>query len=133
MKLDYETLIDIVEQNLIMEEIEDEKDFYLIRHLNNIVFEEGIKTLVSSAIDLGKSVIGIFTGKFENVSQVQAVVKNGGILDSTSSLINNAIDEAKKCKETGEEKTIVVNFSGHGLMDFKGYASYMDGSMENSK
>ena len=45
MKLDYETLIDIVEQNLIMEEIEDEKDFYLIRHLNNIVFEEGIKTL----------------------------------------------------------------------------------------
>ena len=34
---------------------------------------------------------------------------------------------------TGEEKTIVVNFSGHGLMDFKGYASFMDGTMENSK
>ena len=51
----------------------------------------------------------------------------------TNHAIKAAIDEAKKCKETGEEKTIVVNFSGHGLMDFKGYASYMDGSMENSK
>lgn len=51
----------------------------------------------------------------------------------TNHAIKVAIDEAKKCKETGEEKTIVVNFSGHGLMDFKGYASFMDGSMENSK
>ena len=51
----------------------------------------------------------------------------------TNHAIKAAKNEAKKCKETGEEKTIVVNFSGHGLMDFKGYASYMDGSMENSK
>jgi len=43
-----------------------------------------------------------------------------------------AIDEAQKCKQTGEEKTIVVNFSGHGLMDFKGYESYLNGTMENS-
>ena len=54
-------------------------------------------------------------------------------LQCAKDAIKAAIDEAKKCKETGEEKTIVVNFSGHGLMDFKGYASYMDGSMENSK
>ena len=53
--------------------------------------KEGINTLVKSAIDLGKSVIGIATGKFDNISQVQVAVKNGGILDSTSSLLNNAI------------------------------------------
>jgi len=51
----------------------------------------------------------------------------------TNHAIKAAIDEAQKCKETGEEKTIVVNFSGHGLMDFKGYESFMDGSLENSK
>lgn len=51
----------------------------------------------------------------------------------TNHAIKVAIDEARKCKETGEEKTILVNFSGHGLMDFKGYSSFMDGSMENSK
>ena len=41
-----------------------------------------------------------------------------------------AIDEARKCKQTGEEKTIVVNFSGHGLLDFKGYESFLDGTLE---
>ncbi len=41
-----------------------------------------------------------------------------------------AIDEARKCKETKEEKTIVVNFSGHGLLDFKGYESFLDGTLE---
>lgn len=61
--------------------------------------KEGINTLVKSAIDLGKSVIGIATGKFDNISQVQVAVKNGGILDSTSSLLNNAIDLARKNKK----------------------------------
>jgi len=32
-----------------------------------------------------------------------------------------AIDEALKCKETGERKTIAFNISGHGFMDMEGY------------
>lgn len=32
-----------------------------------------------------------------------------------------AIDEALKCKETGEAKTIAFNISGHGFMDIDGY------------
>ena len=51
----------------------------------------------------------------------------------TCHAIAATIDEARRCKETGEEKTIVMNFSGHGLMDLKGYESYLDGSIENSK
>ena len=50
----------------------------------------------------------------------------------TCHAVKVAIDEARKCKQTGEEKTIVVNFSGHGLLDFKGYESYLDGTLENS-
>ncbi len=50
----------------------------------------------------------------------------------TCHAVKVAIDEARKCKETGEEKTIVVNFSGHGLLDFKGYESFLDGSLEDS-
>ena len=33
-----------------------------------------------------------------------------------------AIDEAKRCKKTGEAKTILFNVSGHGFMDMQGYA-----------
>ena len=32
-----------------------------------------------------------------------------------------AIDEAVKCKKSGEKKTIAFNISGHGFMDIPGY------------
>ncbi|WP_407414540.1 TrpB-like pyridoxal phosphate-dependent enzyme [Methanobrevibacter sp.] len=51
----------------------------------------------------------------------------------TTHAIKVTIDEALKCKETGEEKTIVMNFSGHGMLDLKGYASYFEGTLQNSK
>ena len=37
-----------------------------------------------------------------------------------------AIDEATKCKETGEEKVILINFSGHGHFDMASYDAYFD-------
>ena len=55
--------------------------------------KEGVKKAVDSAIDLGKSALGIVTGNFENVLQVQNVIKNGGILDTVSDLINSAINK----------------------------------------
>ena len=51
----------------------------------------------------------------------------------TTHAIKVTIDEALKCKETGEEKTIVMNFSGHGMLDLKGYASYFEGTLQNAK
>ncbi len=61
--------------------------------------------------------------------------RNEGVLPApeTTHAIKVAIDEALKCKETGEEKTIVFNFSGHGMLDLKGYASYFEGTMANAK
>ena len=61
--------------------------------------------------------------------------RNEGVLPApeTTHAIKVAIDEALKCKETGEEKTIVMNFSGHGMLDLKGYASYFAGTMQNAK
>ncbi len=58
-----------------------------------------------------------------------------GILPApeTTHAIKATIDEALKCKETGEEKTIVMNFSGHGMLDLKGYSSYFEGTLQNAK
>ncbi|MBR3113032.1 MAG: TrpB-like pyridoxal phosphate-dependent enzyme [Methanobrevibacter sp.] len=58
-----------------------------------------------------------------------------GILPApeTTHAIRATIDEALKCKETGEEKTIVMNFSGHGMLDLKGYSSYFEGTLQNAK
>jgi len=47
----------------------------------------------------------------------------------TCHAIKAAIDEARKCKETGEEKVIAFNFSGHGLLDLKGYGDLLEGKL----
>ncbi|MBO5053978.1 MAG: TrpB-like pyridoxal phosphate-dependent enzyme [Muribaculaceae bacterium] len=41
------------------------------------------------------------------------------------------IREALKCKETGEEKVILFNLSGHGLIDMSSYDQYLAGNLVN--
>lgn len=43
--------------------------------------------------------------------------------------IRTAIDEALKCKETGEEKTILFGLTGTGYFDMKAYTAFMDKEM----
>lgn len=45
--------------------------------------------------------------------------------------IKVAIDEALKCKETGEEKTIVFGLTGTGFFDMMSYQKFHDGNMVN--
>ena len=54
-----------------------------------------------------------------------------GILPApeSSHAIRVAIDEALKCKETGEEKTIVFGLTGTGYFDLVAYQQYNDGVM----
>ena len=56
-----------------------------------------------------------------------------GILPApeSSHAIRAAIDEALKCKETGEEKTIVFGLTGTGYFDMYAYEAYHDGTMQN--
>ena len=58
--------------------------------------KEGVETAVKSGIELGKSASGIFTGEFENLSQVKTAIKNGGIIDTVSSLLDSAINSVKE-------------------------------------
>lgn len=50
----------------------------------------------------------------------------------TAHAIRAVIDEALKCKETGEEKVIAFNFSGHGYFDLSAYDEYLSGKMEDA-
>lgn len=56
-----------------------------------------------------------------------------GILPApeSSHAIRAAIDEALKCKETGEEKTIVFGLTGTGYFDMYAYESFNDGKMSD--
>lgn len=77
--------------NVVEDQVIDIKNILLKEGL-----KEGIKSAVNSAIGLGKSALGIITGKFENVSQAYTAVKNGGLIDATSKVIDNVIKSANK-------------------------------------
>ena len=47
----------------------------------------------------------------------------------SSHAIKAAIDEALKCKETGEEKTILFGLTGTGYFDLYAYEQFNDGYM----
>ena len=56
-------------------------------------FKEGIQTAIDSAINFGKSALGIVTGNFENIQQMQTAVKSGGIIDGISNVLNFTINK----------------------------------------
>ena len=56
-------------------------------------FKEGVQTAIDSAINLGKSIIGVFTGKFDDMSQARDAVKSGGIIDGISSVLDKVINK----------------------------------------
>ncbi len=74
--------------DIIEEQVIDVKDAILQNG-----FKEGVKQAIDSAIDLGKSVIGIFTGNFETVGQAQNAIKNGGIIDGISDSLDFVLDK----------------------------------------
>ena len=88
------TGIDIGIRTILPDYIEDQ----IIDLKNNLInygLKDGIKKSIDDAINLGKSAIGIITGNFENISQVQDAVKSGGIIDNISSLLDNVIDRVE--------------------------------------
>ncbi len=70
------------------------------------------------------------TAVFEAATQFARVE---GILPApeSSHAIRVAIDEALKCKETGEEKTILFGLTGTGYFDLVAYEKYNNGEMKD--
>jgi len=71
---------------------------------------------------------------YHQIATFEAAVmfaRTEGILPApeTAHAIRAAIDEALKCKETGEKKVIAFNFSGHGHFDLGAYDAYHNGKL----
>lgn len=49
----------------------------------------------------------------------------------SSHAIAAAIREARRCRESGEQKVILFSLSGHGLMDMTAYDQYLSGDLRN--
>ena len=85
------TGIDIGIRAVLPDYIEDQ----IIDLKDNLIkygLKDGIKKSIDDAINLGKSAIGIVSGNFENISQMQEAIKSGGIIDNVSSLLDSVIN-----------------------------------------
>lgn len=66
---------------------------------NNLIkfgLKDGIKKSVENALEIGKSILGITTGNFTNISQVENALKSGEIINSISKLIDNVLNLSVK-------------------------------------
>lgn len=71
----------------------DEQVINIKDNLLEYGLKDGITKTIDDAINLGKSAIGIFTGNFENISQMQSAVESGGLIDGISSLLDTVVDK----------------------------------------
>jgi len=90
----------------------------------------GMSSIVSELYDQGL----IEARSYEQTEVFKAAeefARCEGILPApeSSHAIKAAMDEALKCKETGEEKTIVFGLTGTGYFDMVAYQNYNDGTM----
>ena len=53
------------------------------------------------------------------------------VAPETSHALAAVVQEAKKAKEEGKEKTILFNLSGHGYMDLLGYSKYIHNELSD--
>jgi tryptophan synthase beta chain len=93
----------------------------------------GMSPLVSAAYEQGLC-RAVSYDQPETFEAGVLFAKHEGIVPAPESnhAIKAAIDEALRCRATGEEKTIVFCLSGHGLVDLYGYDQYMEGTLPSS-
>ena len=110
------TAIDIGIRALLPDFIDDQ----IINVKNNLIkngLQEGIKKTIDDAVDIGKSAIGIITGNFENVNQMQTAVKTEGIIDGISTLLDTVVNKVQSkglidyniARTIKEGKNIILN------------------------
>ena len=100
-------LPDIIEEQII--DIKDE--------IINNGFKAGVNEAISSAVDLGKSIVGVFTGKFENITQVRNAVKNGGIIDGISNALDYALEFCSKFGKIPKTICSILKSGKNALLD----------------
>ena len=76
---------------------------------------------------------GVDIPQLESFESGMLFARTEGIIPAPESChaIAATIREALKCRESGEEKVILFNLSGHGLIDMPSYDSFINGDLRN--
>ena len=92
----------------------------------------GAGSIVSQLIR-DKMMHGVDIPQLETFEAGILFARTEGIIPAPESChaIAATIREAKRCKESGEHKTILFNLPGHGLIDMPSYDRFISGDLQN--
>ena len=92
----------------------------------------GAGVIISQLIKDGM-MYGVDIPQLETFAAGMLFARTEGIIPAPESChaIAATIREAQKCKESGEQKVILFNLSGHGLLDMTAYDAYINGDLTN--
>ncbi len=92
----------------------------------------GMSPVISQLYDDGfMEAVSVEQSKVFEAAKLFAKVEGTLPAPESSHAIRVAIDEALKCKEKGEEKTIVFGLTGTGYFDMLAYQKFNDGEMSD--
>jgi len=92
----------------------------------------GMAPLVSYLINKGyMRSIAYYQNEIFAAARILAQTEGMITAPETAHNVKYAIDEALKCKRTGEKKIITFNNCGHGLLDLTAYESFLAGKLED--
>lgn len=80
-------------------------------------FSAAVDTAIVEATNFGKSLTGILTGTFENVSQIKEAIEKGGLIDTISDLLDTGINWAKKQGYINKEWASTIKKGKNAVLD----------------
>ena len=80
--------------------------------------KEGIKTAIDITINKGKEIIGMFTGNLENMTQAEAIMKNGGLIENVATLLDNIVDKVVKNNLLKESIGNLIKNGKESILDY---------------
>jgi len=93
----------------------------------------GDSPIISLLVKTGRmEAVAYPQGKVFEAARQFAVTEGRVSAPESAHGIRAAIDEALACKETGEEKVILFNYSGHGFLDLAAYDDFNHGRLVDS-
>ena len=86
-------------------------------NLLNYGLKDGIAKTIEGAINLGKSAIGIITGNFDDINQMQSAVKKGGLIDTFSNLFDSVLEKTVEKKAISKDVINIIKQGKNNILN----------------
>lgn len=98
--------------DVVEDEVIEIKDAFLENGIS-----DGLNQIVQTAKDFAKSILGIFSGNFESISQVRKATEEGGIIDTISNLLDKVIDKLEDKGILKENFANIIRSAKNGILN----------------